>query len=166
MATRFYKSEPGGGTMTSLLEQFAHWDQVRTGLLQTLDQFTSEEMTFTPHSKSWPIGQILLHIASAEAGWIHYILAGELASWPAYPLKDHPNRQDIRACLETVHTKTKVILGRLTIQDMNRQVSLPWDETQVFTIGWIIWHVLEHEIHHRGELSLVLGLLGRDGLDV
>jgi uncharacterized damage-inducible protein DinB len=23
--------------------------------------------------------------------------------------------------------------------------------------GWIIWHVLEHEIHHGGEISLVLG---------
>ncbi|MCE7990102.1 MAG: hypothetical protein DYG89_53840, partial [Caldilinea sp. CFX5] len=35
-----------------------------------------------------------------------------------------------------------------------------------FSLGWIIWHVLEHEIHHRGELSLILGLLGREGLDV
>jgi uncharacterized damage-inducible protein DinB len=30
----------------------------------------------------------------------------------------------------------------------------------------VIWHVLEHEIHHRGELSLIHGLLGREGLDV
>ena len=39
-------------------------------------------------------------------------------------------------------------------------------EGEPYTLSWIIWHVLEHEIHHRGELSLVLGLLGRDGLDV
>ena len=26
-------------------------------------------------------------------------------------------------------------------------------------------HVLEHELHHRGELSLCLGLLGKPGLD-
>ena len=39
-------------------------------------------------------------------------------------------------------------------------------EGEVFTLRWIIWHVLEHEIHHRGELSLALGLLGREGLDV
>jgi len=24
---------------------------------------------------------------------------------------------------------------------------------------------MEHEIHHRGELSLILGLFGREGLD-
>jgi uncharacterized damage-inducible protein DinB len=33
-------------------------------------------------------------------------------------------------------------------------------------LRWIIWHVLEHEVHHRGELSLILGLLGKEGLDV
>ncbi len=32
--------------------------------------------------------------------------------------------------------------------------------------SWIFWHVLEHEIHHRGELSLILGFLGKQGLDV
>jgi uncharacterized damage-inducible protein DinB len=25
---------------------------------------------------------------------------------------------------------------------------------------WIVWHVLEHEIHHGGELSLALGMSG------
>ena len=35
-----------------------------------------------------------------------------------------------------------------------------------FTLGWLIWHVLEREVHHRGELSLALGLLEGEGLDV
>jgi uncharacterized damage-inducible protein DinB len=29
----------------------------------------------------------------------------------------------------------------------------------------MVWHVMEHEIHHRGELSLLLGMLGHEGLD-
>lgn len=29
----------------------------------------------------------------------------------------------------------------------------------------MLGHIVEHEIHHRGELSLVLGMLGRPGLD-
>jgi uncharacterized damage-inducible protein DinB len=34
-----------------------------------------------------------------------------------------------------------------------------------YTPAWVFWHVLEHEIHHRGKVSLILGLLGREGLD-
>jgi len=34
------------------------------------------------------------------------------------------------------------------------------------SLGWIVWHVLEHEIHHRGEVFLMLGLLGIEAPDV
>jgi uncharacterized damage-inducible protein DinB len=26
--------------------------------------------------------------------------------------------------------------------------------------AWVVWHVLEHDLHHGGELSLTLGLHG------
>lgn len=41
------------------------------------------------------------------------------------------------------------------------------EERQFFpprTRQWIIWHVLEHEIHHGGELSLAFGGIGLMGV--
>jgi uncharacterized damage-inducible protein DinB len=37
-------------------------------------------------------------------------------------------------------------------------------QTSDRTRQWIIWHVLEHEIHHGGELSLALGGYGLSGV--
>ena len=34
------------------------------------------------------------------------------------------------------------------------------DEAPPHTRGWIVWHVMEHEIYHGGELSLGLGAHG------
>ena len=34
------------------------------------------------------------------------------------------------------------------------------EEAPAHTRQWIVWHVLEHEIHHGGELSLALGTYG------
>ncbi len=34
------------------------------------------------------------------------------------------------------------------------------------TRGWIIWHVVEHDLHHGGELSYSLGALGLPGLSL
>jgi uncharacterized damage-inducible protein DinB len=48
-------------------------------------------------------------------------------------------------------------------RELGRRIELPWGGHT--SLGWVVWHVLEHEIHHRGELSLILGLLGREGLD-
>jgi len=39
-------------------------------------------------------------------------------------------------------------------------------EESAHTREWIVWHVLEHEIHHGGELSLALGGYGLQGIDM
>lgn len=36
------------------------------------------------------------------------------------------------------------------------------EEEPAHTRQWIVWHVMEHEIHHGGELSLALGTYGVD----
>ncbi len=44
--------------------------------------------------------------------------------------------------------------------EFDRIVQVPGDGTPM--LGWILWHVLEQVIHHRGELFLCLSLLGMD----
>jgi uncharacterized damage-inducible protein DinB len=34
------------------------------------------------------------------------------------------------------------------------------DEPVDVSRAWVVWHVLEHDLHHGGELSLTLGLHG------
>jgi uncharacterized damage-inducible protein DinB len=55
-------------------------------------------------------------------------------------------------------------LSGLKLEDLKVCIDFPWDGNG--SLAWIIWHVLEHEIHHRGELSLILGIMGRKGLVV
>ena len=63
-----------------------------------------------------------------------------------------------------VHNRTIEFMSTLEIEDLNTIIDYPWDGKG--SLGWIIWHVIEHEIHHRGELSLILGMLGREGIDI
>jgi uncharacterized damage-inducible protein DinB len=34
------------------------------------------------------------------------------------------------------------------------------------TRGWVLWHVLEHDLHHGGEISLTLGAHGLPGINI
>ena len=63
-----------------------------------------------------------------------------------------------------MHADTEAYLDTLDTPDLGTVITAPWGPD--IPLGWIIWHVLEHEIHHRGELSLMLGMMGREGLDV
>jgi uncharacterized damage-inducible protein DinB len=36
----------------------------------------------------------------------------------------------------------------------------------MFTRQWVVWHLIEHDLHHGGEISLILGSNGLTGLDL
>jgi uncharacterized damage-inducible protein DinB len=144
---------------------FYHWKQVRDDLLSTIDKFDNQELSFVPFESSWPAGQIMLHIGDAEEGWFRRVVSQEIDEWSDYNLDDYPTTESIKTKLTEIHDRTEVLLDSLELDDLDRVIQSPWSEYR-FSLGWIIWHVLEHEIHHRAELSLILGMLGREGLDV
>jgi uncharacterized damage-inducible protein DinB len=145
-------------------EIYRHWAQVRDDLFTTIDMFNDEELTFAPFKGSWPVGQIMLHIADCEDNWLYGVVQHQIEPWIFYNLSDYPRRKEIKRLLTRAHHRTIPFLDTLEESDLERKFTTP--DGEPYRLGWIIWHVLEHEIHHRGELSLALGLLGREGLDV
>ena len=65
--------------------------------------------------------------------------------------------------LASVHEETIEYVLNIDDGDLEGEIEVGWGGT--YPLIDMIWHVMEHEIHHRGELSLILGLLGREGLD-
>ena len=107
----------------------------------------------------------MLHIAEAEVGWFRFAVMHGCDKWPdGYTLENYPTREEILTVLTTTHQYTLQYLESLTGDDAEQVITVPWGEN--IPLPWIIRHVVEHEIHHRGELSLILGMLGREGLDV
>jgi uncharacterized damage-inducible protein DinB len=94
---------------------------------------------------------------SLEQGWIHFVIRRSLPEWP--PEDKNLNTVDaVRAEMKRVHTETMDYLAEVNVEDFNRIVQVPDDGAP--KLGWILWHVFEQEIHHRGELFLCLSLLG------
>jgi uncharacterized damage-inducible protein DinB len=144
---------------------FSHWEKIREGLIETIDKFKDAELDYVPFDGSRAIGDMILHIADAEDGWFRYVVTRELDEWPTqYTLTNYPGRNGIRGALDEVHERTERYLVSLSTTELDKVIEAPWGEQ--IPLRWIIGHVLEHEVHHRGELSLILGLLGREGLDV
>jgi uncharacterized damage-inducible protein DinB len=147
-----------------LNELFSHWDQIHADTLAVIDKFSEEELAHVAYEGGMTVGRIALHIADAEEGWFRLIATKERNEWPSdYTLEHYPTKEAIKTLLAEVHTKTMAYLETLTLDDLTNVVASPWGK---FSIRFIIWHVIEHEIQHRGELSLILGTLGREGLGV
>ena len=143
---------------------FYPWKKVRKDLLDLLEQFDETELEFKPFPSAWPVGKIFLHIAETEDYWIHYLIRKEIPENPHYEFKDFPSKSAIRMKLRVTAERTESFIETLKEPDMEWVFRTPRGENLVMFN--VLWHVLEHTLHHRGELSLIQGLLGRKGLDV
>lgn len=143
---------------------FYPWKKIRKQLLEMLDMFNESELEYTPYPGAWSVGKIFLHIAECEDYWIHFVARKELTEDPHYALKDYPSLGAVRMKLRISEERTQSFIESLKETDLDWRFKTPHGES--LTLFEILWHVLEHELHHRGELSLILGLLGRKGLDV
>jgi uncharacterized damage-inducible protein DinB len=140
---------------------FDHWNNVWRDLMRALAMLREQDVDFRPAPKYHrTIGDILRHIINLEQGWIHFVVRRELQAWPDEQADKPKSLQDIRAEMDRTHKMTMDYLSTVPVEDFNRIVQVPQDGSP--KLGWILWHVLEQEIHHRGELYLCLSLLGMD----
>ena len=142
------------------------WPKIRSGTLALVDAFEECDLTFVPVTGGWTLGQIILHISDAADYWLH---SGILSSVNAFKdgfrtPENYPSLETIKAYLAEEHARTMKLLEGFDPANWHKAYNYP-DEYR-YTADWVFWHVLEHEIHHRGELSLIVGILGREGLDV
>ena len=143
---------------------FGNWQETRLGLYQALDKLTDEQLNFVPRAGLWSLGETARHIAEVEAGWFGIVVWHETDVWPKYPADQCSSVAALKQLLGEVHARTLAYLNGKTAADLDQILNLPWGGTT--TMGWVVWHVLEHEIHHRGEIYLMLGLQGMEAPDV
>ena len=148
----------------SLAELTQRWEHVRLGLLVTLEKFAPDELDFRPYPGAWSVRELILHVAQEEQGEFNHGLTQTLPAFPpAYDPTHYPDLPALQALLASIHAPNLAYLQGLPDSDLDRLVHTPWGAEA--TVRQMVEHLLEHEIHHRGELSLILGLLGRAGLD-
>lgn len=145
-------------------DQFDHWRHIRRDFLALLDRLTEEQLEFVPRAGLWSPGTLARHVAEAEEGWFRHVVQRELEDWPTFDAQTYASVPSLKALLTEVHERTERYLAGLDAAELDGPFVAPWGEEM--TVRWVVWHVLEHEIHHRGELSLMFGLMGREGLDV
>lgn len=144
-------------------ELFGHWNDVRAGLVEALNQLTDAQLDFTPRPGLWSLRETVLHIAVTEDGWLRYYAENRWHEDLPEPA-GYPTVASLKAFLAETHAATEAQFAADADALLAQVRPLPWGKQR--TMDWIVWHVLEHEIHHRGEIYLMLGLMGIEAPDV
>jgi len=144
---------------------FAQMEEIRGKLLRNVNELTIDELDFTPDEKIIEtIGTLLLHIAGVEWSWIFMDIDGKEEDFDemkfAFPLRPNVNIEQMKNKdisyylnrLETVRTEIYERLKKMTDEDLDRIIE---SEGEKFTIEWILYHILEHEILHFGQIQIL-----------
>jgi uncharacterized damage-inducible protein DinB len=174
-------------TDTVLREFHGGWAKHQALLVAMVRDLTPEQLALRPAPGAWSVWQLAGHIAGSRAYWFHDVL-GERddavrdlfrvgsTTVPGLPLEDagwEDDEDHPRSAAEIVDGLTRTWsmlderLRRWSGEDMAVEFSRQRDTgTQTMTRAWVVWHVIEHDVHHGGEISLILGSHGVPGLDL
>jgi uncharacterized damage-inducible protein DinB len=174
-------------TAPALQPFYDGWANYQRLLLDTIGELTPEQLGLRTASHLWAVWQIAGHMAGARTYWFHDVFGeGDPAirdmfrvastTVPDLPLEDAGWEDDEdrprgpAEIADALRRSWKMIddcLQRWTPDDLAVEFSRQRRTgTQTVTRQWVIWHLMEHDLHHGGEISLILGSHGLPGLNL
>ncbi len=149
---------------------YAGWANHHGHLLRALVSLTAAELALraAPHLRS--IGELFNHIAAGRARWFHYALNEGSAATAPLLTRDAPDTPPLSATelvagLENTWLEIEAAIARWTPEEWARPFTMDVNgQERTITRQWVIWHLIEHDVHHGGELAFTLGMHGLPSL--
>jgi uncharacterized damage-inducible protein DinB len=149
---------------------YEHWKAYQEHIKAAVAPLSAEQFTLRGAANQRTIGELATHIAGCRAGWFIHVLKEEsgpgaaevqdIAQWDEPGAPPHTSAELVQA-LDLTWQFMAERLARWTPEDMQQTFDDDWDGKIVhLSRAWIIWHVMEHDLHHGGELALTLGMHG------
>ncbi len=149
---------------------FEGWHSFQGILTKALRLLDDEDLSLRTADSLRTVDEIARHIIGARARWF-YLLMGEggdefkaLGRWDRRDARVR-SVEEIISGLEGTWKGMQDAISGWSTEDW--QMSWPGEddsEPEIITRQWVIWHLIEHDLHHGGEISLILGTYGLSGL--
>jgi uncharacterized damage-inducible protein DinB len=174
----------------SLMSIFEGWDGHQLALVRAITPLTPEQLTWRPAPHLRSVGELISHIALARLYWSHNMgapgsaeLARQIAPWEGDKANTEnltefrrwfdaiarqeeaivENPAELLRWLEASWQVIETTLTTWTVADLARTYRhLYQGKMYAVSRQWVIWRIMSHDLHHGGQLSILLGLQGID----
>jgi uncharacterized damage-inducible protein DinB len=146
---------------------YAGWHTYQTQLITALTLLVSDQLALRAAPTLRSIEDIARHMIGARARWFYKLMGeggeefADLSTWDRQGMPSRSAAELVHG-LETTWQGMQDAIAHWTPTDW--QQTYPGDdndsEPATITRQWVIWHLIEHDLHHGGEISLTLGMHG------
>lgn len=124
--------------------------QVRDQWFEWCNQLTSEELLKKRTGGAGSILYTLFHIIDVESSWIRAIQGKEDIT---FSFENKPTLESLKALSDNLRIEIADFLQSFPEEGKDELVTAPWVK-EAYTRDSILHHVIAHEIHHIGQLSV------------
>ena len=124
--------------------------QVRDEWFNWCNQLTTKELLKERKSGVGNILYTLFHIVDVEYSWIRGIQGKEDV---VFQFTDYNTLEKVQSLSTKLRNEIAEFLKKNLVDLKDKRISVCWDEEK-YTIDEILHHIIIHEIHHIGQLSI------------
>jgi uncharacterized damage-inducible protein DinB len=169
------KNDPHQG-MTPPQVFYTEWKQYQEHIKKAIAPLTANQLRLSAAPTLRSVGENDAHIVATRVGWFNNYMGendpqiAPLRAWddPDLPQPERSAAELVKG-MDSSWQFMQDRLDRWTPADLAHTFphdDPEWRDRYVTSRSWVVWHVLEHDLHHGGEISLTLGIHGLQGLQL
>ncbi len=124
--------------------------------LPLIDQLIEVDIMSKPISGVREIGEVVLHLVRSMEYYIQGIVTNQWESLP-YTLDKYDSAESIMNLAKDVFKKVKSYSNIISAGDLSRVIK---NFNRPATVAELILEMIEHSVHHRGQITVYYRLLG------
>lgn len=133
-------------------------DSVRGRTRRVVETIPADRVEWTHRDGAFTLGDLVRHIGATERYMFAETARGNTSMYPGHGRDLADGYDAIIAYLDRTHAEALDIYRSLSPEALAGRCTTPAG-TSISTWKWLR-AMIEHEIHHRGQLYLMLGMLG------
>jgi len=147
-----------------LADLFSNFFNVRQELIDAVKGLTQEQLNWKPTGYANSIAGLLGHIAVCEYWWVT-VLAMRKTQASEAEFSRFDNARTLTECLSLLNetlADMREYLEREEVEDWDQVFYESKPHDLRVSKRWLIWHTIEHQARHRGQIFMLMRLQGLD----
>jgi len=141
------------------LELFLDYlDKVHQRTMRVARRIPPDKLDWTYREGKFSLGDLARHIATINRYMFAETIQGKTSRYAGCGKELADGYEDVLMFMERLHRESVEIFSRLSNEDLNRRCATP-DGASITVWKWLR-AMVEHEIHHRGQIYIYLAILG------
>ncbi len=135
-----------------------YWGNIRQRTRRVAECIPPDRLEWTHAPGKFTLGDLVRHLATIERFMYAETVAGRPSRYPGCGRELADGPEAVLVLLDRLGAESRAIFGALTDRDLEGKCVTPAG-TPITTWKWLR-AMVEHEAHHRGQIYLMLGMLG------